>query len=259
MNRLMAGGTPAGPSAEKRRVIAPADEDPPRRGLLLEMALEAKGLIARHQQALIHRTVRLVAGGAAFAQRLVLEHKRAELHRVAFAARFILRQQGRPTALHGRPFVRIMAISATDLPFQNRVMVRQVELSALVQVTLETGLRRSARINDGVARATGLIVQAAGAVAGLAADVLGVVSGRLQPGVSGGLEIARDGLVALRTGLRTDEFSPGNARRRHHGPGNRGAGDRRGHRRQHAGNNHQPPAVDVSLPRITVLRRRLRQ
>src|SRR5204863_9398140 len=83
MNRLMAAGTPAGPTAEKRRVIAPADENPPRRGLLLEMALKAKGLIARHQHALIHRTVRLVAGGAAFTQRLVLEDKRAELHRMA--------------------------------------------------------------------------------------------------------------------------------------------------------------------------------
>src|SRR6266567_168576 len=72
MNRLMAAGTPTGPTAEKRRVNAPADEDLPRRGLLLEMALEAKGLIARHQHALIHRTVRLVAGDAAFTQRLVL-------------------------------------------------------------------------------------------------------------------------------------------------------------------------------------------
>src|SRR6266498_5417896 len=68
MNRLMASGTPAASTAEKRRVIAPADEDPPRRGLLLEMALEAKGLIARNQHALIDRTVRLVAGSAAFAQ-----------------------------------------------------------------------------------------------------------------------------------------------------------------------------------------------
>ena len=37
---------PARAPAQERRVIAPADEDLSRRGLLLEMALEAEGLIA---------------------------------------------------------------------------------------------------------------------------------------------------------------------------------------------------------------------
>ena len=45
------------------------------------------------------------------------------------------------------------------------MMVRQVELPALVQMALETGLRRFARVDDGVARAARFIVNAAGTVA----------------------------------------------------------------------------------------------
>src|SRR5947208_324928 len=117
MYRFMTTRAPAGAPAQERRVVTPADEDLSRGGLLLEMALQAKGMIARDQHALVHRTVRLVAGRASFAQGLVFEYKRAELHRVAFAAGLVFRHQRGAAALDGGSFVRLVAIAAMDLPF----------------------------------------------------------------------------------------------------------------------------------------------
>src|SRR5436190_22288734 len=115
-----------------------------------------------------------------------------------------------------------MAVSTAHLAFEHGMMIRQVELAALVQMALKAGLRRFTRVDDGVARAARLIVKTARTVAGLAARVLGVVSRRLQSRVGGRSKIAVYGFVALRTGLRTDEFGAGNVRRRHHGAVDRG-------------------------------------
>jgi hypothetical protein len=253
MHRLVAAGTPAGSTAEEWRVIAPADEDLSRRGLLLEMALEAESLIARDQHALVYRTVGLVAGRASFAQGFVLEHKWAELDGVAFAAGFVFRHQRGATALDGVSFVRLMAIIAMDLPFKDRMMMGQAELPLLVQVTLETGFGRFVRIDDSAARAAGLIVDAPWSVARLAADIRGVVSRRLESCVCRGLEIPDNLIVALGAGLRPHEFGAGNGRRRHHGAVDRGAGDTRHRRRHDAGHHEQSAALDVSPRRITVL------
>ena len=86
MDRLVAAGAPAGAPAQERGVVAPADEELARRGLLLEMALEAEGLIAGNQHSLVYRAMHGVASCAAFPQRFVFKHKRSELRRVALAA-----------------------------------------------------------------------------------------------------------------------------------------------------------------------------
>ena len=238
-------------------MVLSADCDSSRYELLLKVALEAETLVAGDQHSLVDRAVRLVTRRAAFTQRLVLINERPELHRMALAAGFVFGKQGSPSRLHRRSLVRVVTVRATYLAFEHRMMVRQVELSALVQMTLKAGFRRFARVDDGVARTTRLIVNAAGTVAGLAAGVLGVVPRRLQPGVSGGFEIARDGFVALRTGLRTDEFGAGNVRRRHHSAIDRGAGNRHYRCRYNTANHEQSPALDVSFPGITFLRGRV--
>ena len=56
-------------------MVTTADEQRTAGGLLLEVALQAERLIALRQHPLVHRTVRLVTGKAAFPQRLVLEDK----------------------------------------------------------------------------------------------------------------------------------------------------------------------------------------
>src|SRR5438045_9561758 len=48
--------------AQERRVVLSADQNGSRRGLLLEMALEAERLISGHEHFLIYRSLRLVAG-----------------------------------------------------------------------------------------------------------------------------------------------------------------------------------------------------
>jgi len=120
-------------------VIHVADENGARGRLLLEMAAQAEGLVARDQQPRIHAAVRVVARRAAFAHRLMLEHERTALRRVAPDADIIGRLQVGHAAFNHRALVRIVAVDAAHLPFYDRMMGRQIELGLLVQVALETG------------------------------------------------------------------------------------------------------------------------
>lgn len=86
MNSLMASRAPAGAAIQERRVIEITDEDRAGRRLLLVMAAQAKRLVARNQQASVDAAMRIVAGGAAFAHRFMLEHEGPGLRRVAFDA-----------------------------------------------------------------------------------------------------------------------------------------------------------------------------
>src|SRR5438552_9112602 len=182
VHRFMTACAPAGALPQTTGMVLSTDNNYSSGRLLLEMTLEAERRVARDQHSLVDRTVRRVARRAPFTQRLVLINERPELHRMALAAGFVFGKQGSPSRLHRRSLVRVVTVRATYLAFEHRMMVRQVELSALVQMTLKAGFRRFARVDDGVARTTRLIVHAAGTVAGLAAGVLGVVPRRLQPG-----------------------------------------------------------------------------
>ena len=137
-----------------------------------------------------------------FAHRLVFEHERTELRHVALGAGFILRQKFRPAAFDDRAFVRIMAVAATDLAFNDRMVRGQIEFPLFVQMTLETNFGRFAGIDDGVGRAAGLNMQAAGTVTGFAPDVLGIVAGRLQMIMSRGVEAVKSVFVTLFARLR---------------------------------------------------------
>jgi len=119
MNGFMTTRAPAGPTVHERGVIKIADVDVAIGLLLLEMAAQAKRLIARNEQSGIHAPVRVVACRAAFAHRLMLEHERSELLRVALGADIILPHEFRPAALDHRTFVRVVAVSATYLAFDD--------------------------------------------------------------------------------------------------------------------------------------------
>src|SRR5205814_6624105 len=104
----------------------------------------------------------------------------------------------------------------TDLAFEHRMMVREEKRGADFGMTLETGGRRFARIdNENVATTARFHVQTAGAVAGFAAHVFGFATLGLEPGVRRGAEISRDRLMTGRALFRADKFRAGNARRRH--------------------------------------------
>jgi hypothetical protein len=53
--------------------------------------------------------------------------------------------------MDGVTFVRIMAIAATHFAFQDRMMAGQMKLASFIEVTLKTGLRVPARVDDRVA------------------------------------------------------------------------------------------------------------
>jgi hypothetical protein len=132
-------------------VLLPANEYPPSSGLLLEVALQAQDMIALGQHSWIDRAMRLMTSRAALAHRLMLEHERAALRDVAFAAGLLLCGKRRPATDDGLPFVRIVAIGATHAPpgchrfpvrsFQDRMSVRKTEFGALIEMALKADLR----------------------------------------------------------------------------------------------------------------------
>lgn len=82
----------------------------------------------------------------------MLINKRAALRGMALEASFVLAEKSKAAAfqrlLHigaaafdRHPYMRIMAISTTDLAFQYRMVVRQLELCPHLEMTLKTCFR----------------------------------------------------------------------------------------------------------------------
>ena len=100
-----------------------------------------------------------MAAGATFFQRFMLEHEWAGLRDVTLEAGAVSTEEQRSAAfdllrktcvpafdcIAG---VRIMAIGAAHLAFQHRMVMRHFKSRAHFEVTLETGVRRSSRINN---------------------------------------------------------------------------------------------------------------
>jgi len=133
-------------------VVDVPNENMPRYFLLLEMALNAKSRVAFVQQALVDGAVRRMTNSAPLPHRFVLINKWAALLCVTFEAGFVSAEKSKAAAselllnicrgaLRRDPLVRFMAIAATHLAFQHRMMMRQLKRCAHVQVTLETGVR----------------------------------------------------------------------------------------------------------------------
>ncbi len=121
-------------------MFLPADENFPSRGLLLKVALQTEHVVALNQHSRVDGAVRLMTGGATLAHRLVLKHERAPLRHVAFSTSVLLRGEGGPAADDRRSLVRIVAIAATDFPFEYRMMTGQSKTARDFQMALETSL-----------------------------------------------------------------------------------------------------------------------
>jgi len=122
----------------------------------------------------------------------------------------------RGAAFHRAALVWFVTIDAAHVPLHHRMMMRQLKLRAHIQVTCEAGLRRFPWIDDQVRRAAALRMKTSGTVTGLTADVRRVGTGRLQPRMRGGDEVAHDLLVAMRAFLGADKFRARNTGRRHY-------------------------------------------
>src|SRR5687768_12752946 len=114
VNGFMAARGPAGALAEERGVITAADDDNSRGCLGLEVTLQTEVGVALHQHLIVRRAVRIVAGGADFADGFVFENERAALRGVAFHAGVALAGDGGAAAFDGLAFVRVVAIAAGD-------------------------------------------------------------------------------------------------------------------------------------------------
>ena|SRR5450631_2294441 len=113
--------------------------------------------------------MRRMTAHTTFTQCFVLEHKWATLRGVTLETGFVLGQQACPaslerlwkvrtTAFDRVSLVRIMAISATNLALQDRMVMGQLEGRAHLRMALKTGGGRFFRINNRVRAAAALDV-----------------------------------------------------------------------------------------------------
>ena len=182
-------------------MIAAADENLADGRLVLKVALEAKSGITLGEEFFVHGAVRLVADEAAFARGFVLVNERPALLRVATVAGLVVAHERRAACDDRVALVRVVAITAGHLVVQHGMRVRQVELTSFVEMAIEADLGRPVWIDDGVASAAGLVVDAARAMTGFAAHVHGVWTAHFEFGVSCRRKIARDVFVAFGAGL----------------------------------------------------------
>jgi len=225
----MAASRPAGSLLQEVGVVDVSNENVAGYFLLLEMTFQTKRCVAFVEQSLVDRAVRRMADHTTLTDRLMLINPGAALLGVALKASFVSAQESKTPAFERLldvgaaafdrdPFMRVVTIGATHFAFQHRMVVRQLELCPHFQVTLETSFGRLPRINDRTSSAAGLNVQTPGAVAGLAAHALCVLSFRHQPGMRCGAKVAHNLFVAGLTFFCTDELRAGNARRRENCP-----------------------------------------
>ena len=159
------------------------DDDLARGDLGLEMALEAQDLVPFRQHALVHGTVGGMARGAALPQGFVFENERTPLGGMTLEAGFVGARHRSSPAFHRPPLVRVMAVAAADFAFLQRVMVGGAEAAFLVEMTLIAGFGGLPRVDDCPGGAARFDVDTGGAVAGFAADIVGIGALGLEAGV----------------------------------------------------------------------------
>jgi len=141
--------------------------------LHLGVAPQAEVVVSLVKQLWADRSVRRVADSAAFTHRLVLKYEWPALVSVARRARFIQLGHGQARRrFEDVATVRIVALYAIHSPFDDRVVIRQVQLGMNLQVTLKANRRVPARVDDKpAAPAAGSGVFAARSVAGFASGL----------------------------------------------------------------------------------------
>jgi len=176
VHRCVAARAPASALLQQHRVRNVADKNLAARLVLnLRVAFKAKIRVALQEQLAVNRTMRIMADGATLPQRFVFEYKRPRLLAMALGTRFIEPRHGEAARrLENVPSVRVVALNAIHPAFDDRMMLRQIELGLSFQMALETDVRGFARIDDEFpASAARLDVFAARTVAGLAPGLAG--------------------------------------------------------------------------------------
>lgn len=173
MHGRVTAGAPTAPESQKSRMILAANKNSSltrRRTCRLGVTLQAQVVVALDEHGLVDRAVRIMADGAALAQRLVLEDEPLGLFAMTLRTRFVEPRHGKTAGgFQDIPAVRVVALHTIHFAFDDRMMLRQVELRVRLEMTLKTSRRVLAGIEDEFsAPAAAGDVFAAGAVAGFA-------------------------------------------------------------------------------------------
>lgn len=216
-----------------------ADEDPVSAGarrLHLSMAAQAKVGIAGHEHLAVDRAMRIVADGAAFAQRFMLENNGPRLLTMTLRAGFVVpRHSQAARGFENITAMRVMTLDAIHAAFNHRMMLRKMELGLALQVALKADRWVLAPIDDELAApAPRFDMFAAGAVAGFAAGLAGEFGAlKMESSVRAGGEYPGDIGVTLVAGLVAGVSGARNVRRRHNRSRDGGAGIQKECRKAH--------------------------
>jgi len=221
MHRVVAAGAPAAAFAQMRSVVFLADPNVARRhagSLHLRVTLEAQIGVTLHEHFPVHRTVRVVAGDAALAHRLMFKDEWPCL--LAMTRRTTVvdarhRQSG--GGLERVRAMRIVALHAVHLDLDDRMMLGQAKFRVSLEMALEARFRILARIDNKAPSAAGFHMLAARAVAGFTASLTGHLQIlRMKARVWTGGKTTGNVRVTLGARLVADEVRSFNLRRLAH-------------------------------------------
>jgi hypothetical protein len=134
------------------------------------------------------------------------------------AALVLLRHSQAASRFENVPAMRIMTVNATHVAFDDRVVLREIELALNVQMTLKTRLGVSAGIDNELSPTAGTDVFTAGTVAGFTAALPG--QGRIfriQTRVGTGGKFPNNRRMTIGAGAVTDKVSARNFQGNCHG------------------------------------------
>lgn len=174
MHGGVAAGAPTAPEPQPNRVIEAANENAVWiRGIArsLGVAFQTQIVVALDQQLWVDRAVRIVADRTTFPHGFVFKDERPGLFAMTLGAGLIEPRHGEAAGgFHHVASVRVVALHAIHFAFDDRMMLRQVELGVGLEMTLKASRCVVPGIEDEFAAATADgDMFAAGAVAGFAA------------------------------------------------------------------------------------------
>jgi hypothetical protein len=219
VDRFVAAGRPAGAALDEIGVRNFTDHKVAGKNvgtLNLQVALEAKIVVALDEELAIDRAVRAMASGAAFAEGFVFVNEGAALFAMALRALFVEAGHGEAAGgLHRVVAVRVVALHTIHVAFDDRMMLRKIEFGMDVDVALETGARIFAGVDDETtATAADADVFAGRAMAGFAAaDAREFYVVLVETAVRAEGECLRDVGVTFHAGSVADKMRAGDVRR----------------------------------------------
>ena len=152
MHCRMAAGAPTGALAQKLGVRLEANINLALGALDLGVAFETKVRVTLYQQLPIHRTMWVVTDRAAFSQRFMFKNKGAGLFTMTCGTILVEPSHRQaPRRFENVATMWIVAGHAIHPPFDDRMMLWQVEFSMGLKMALKAGRRILSGINNELA------------------------------------------------------------------------------------------------------------